>query len=285
MVRIAIYMLAAFLTGCDAIDMTGFVSPPSADIDKRFEQSMRYISQNAVPSATAQEAYSFYVCTDVHVNGTSRNLDRFMDSLRSDGGAAFGLILGDVIDSRGMMSVFADALAFRPATQPRNLPVFVTLGNHDTFYSQWDDFRELFGASAYYIEVRSGTDTDLFIALDSASGTLGAKQARWLRDFLAGSRKQYRHCIVFTHTNFFKTDGSQGASGNFPLEETLALSELFDRHDVALVLQGHDHYREELLFRDVRYVIVGALEDGVRRPEYLRVTVSADGLEYDWKYL
>lgn len=285
MVRKAIYTLAALLLGCDAIDMTGFVHPPGDNVDERFVQSMQHVSQNGAPNITASATYSFYVCTDVHVNETSQNLEHFMDSLRNDESAAFGLILGDVIDSRGMMSVFADALNFNPATQTRDLPVFVTLGNHDTFYSQWDDFRKHFGASAYYIEVRSGTETDLFIALDSASGTLGAGQARWLRQFLSQNRKQYRHCVIFTHTNFFNTDGSQGASGNFPMEETLALTALFDKHDATLVLQGHDHYREELIFRDVRYIIVGASEDGFPNPEFLRVTVSENGMRYDWKYL
>lgn len=55
-------------------------------------------------------------------------------------------------------------------------PIFSIIGNHDLFFSGWDDFRELLGPSVYWFEVDYGSGRDLFIALDSASGTLGGKQ-------------------------------------------------------------------------------------------------------------
>lgn len=79
-----------------------------------------------------------------------------------------------------------------------------------------------------------------------ASGTLGGKQMRWLKDFLAANRKNYRHCTVLTHTNLFYTDNSQTSSGNMAMEETHTLVELFSRYNVTLCLQGHDHFREDL---------------------------------------
>ncbi len=286
MVRIALFILLAALSGCEAIDFTGFVTSPGDNVDRRFSQSMSYMSQHGITHLTAAgDSYSFYLCTDVHVNGSTDNIRLFMDTLRRDPDAPFGLILGDVIDSRGMMTLFADALRFDPQSQPSPTPVFVTLGNHDTFYSQWDDFRAFFGASAYYFEVSRGPFTDIFIALDSAGGTLGTRQSRWLRDLLGSRRSLYDRCFVFTHTNFFKTDNSQGASGNMPLDETLALTALFDENDVTAVFQGHDHYREELTFRGVRYITAGTIEDGARNPEYLRVTVTPDSAEYEFRRL
>lgn len=281
----ALFMIWICMCGCESIDFTGLVTAPGDNTDKRFAQSIEYMESQGVKNIRVEDSYVFYVCTDVHVNRTAVNLGIFMDSLRNDPDAAFALMLGDCIDARGMMPVFADALTYRPQTQQYDHPIFVTLGNHDTFYSQWDDFRDIFGASAYYFEVEHGSGKDLFISLDSASGTLGSKQAQWLRKLFAEKRSSYDKCIVFTHTNFFKTDNSQTASGNFPLEETMALSELFDRYDVDLVLQGHDHYREDLTFRAVRYLTVGCIKDGFRAPEYLKVTVREASLSYDWVYL
>jgi len=286
MVKIAFLILAAAFLGCESIDFRGFAAPPGDDADRRFSQSMSYLSQRGIVRLAADsDCYSFYACTDVHVNGSARNIRRFTDSLRCDPDASFGLVLGDIIDSRGMMPLFAQALQFDSVRQRRPLPVFVTLGNHDTFYSQWDDFRTLFGASVYYFEVHRSSSVDVFIALDSASGTLGARQMQWLRRFLGDNRRHYDNCFVFTHTNLFKTDNSQGASGNLPLDETLVLTALFDEGDVTAVLQGHDHYREELIFRGVRFITIGALEDGVRKPEYLRVNVAPGSVEYEFEYL
>lgn len=79
-----------------------------------------------------------------------------------------------------------------------------------------------------------------------ASGTLGGEQMRWLKDFLAANRKNYRHCTVLTHTYLFYTDNSQTSSGNMAMEETHTLVELFSRYNVTLCLQGHDHFREDL---------------------------------------
>ena len=70
-----------------------------------------------------------------------------------------------------------------------------------------------------------------------------------------------------------------------PVEETLALTELFDRYDVTSVFQGHDHFREDVWYRGVRYTLVGALEDAAEHPEYLKVTASDNGLGYEWVLL
>jgi hypothetical protein len=123
---------------------------------------------------------------------------------------------------------------------------------------------------------------DLFISLDTATGTLGSKQTRWLRSFLSENRNDYRHCVILTHVNLFYTDNSQTSSGNIPIEETFALMDFLGRHDVSLVLQGHDHYREDLTFADVRYTVLGTIKDEAEAPEYLKVKSSDEDLHLDW---
>lgn len=107
----------------------------------------------------------------------------------------------------------------------------------------------------------------------------------WLGKFLAEQRDKYRHCVVLTHTNLFYTDNSQTGSGNMALEETAALTELFSRHKVTLCLQGHDHYREELMLGGVQYTIIGTISDSAKQAEYLIICLSNEGVEYSWKYI
>ena len=126
---------------------------------------------------------------------------------------------------------------------------------------------------------------DLFLALDTASGTLGRGQYRWLYDLLTTLRSHYRHCVILTHTNLFYTDTSQAGSGNMPLEETLALLECFAEHRVSLVVQGHDHVREEVCFGEVNYLVIGTIRQESDHPEYLRLNLSDRGVEWQWKVL
>lgn len=86
-----------------------------------------------------------------------------------------------------------------------------------------------------------------------------------------------------THTNFFYTDNSQVTSGNMPLEESFALIDFLGKQKVSLVLQGHDHYREDLTYDNVRYTVLGAINDHMAEPEYLKVYVNQDGIDFDWR--
>ena len=57
------------------------------------------------------------------------------------------------------------------------------------------------------------------------------------------------------------------------------------KHNVTLCLQGHDHTREDLTFGGVRYTIVGTVREEAEQPEYLVISVSDSGVEYEWNYL
>lgn len=53
--------------------------------------------------------------------------------------------------------------------------------------------------------VNTSEASDLFICLDSGSGTLGEKQLAWLREILEKKRANSQNCFVVTHNNFFRT--------------------------------------------------------------------------------
>ncbi len=270
------------LVACERYDVAGFVSPPSKAVDARFEQSLAWQglcgeSQINVPA----DEYDFYVATDIHTSNSVENITAFMTQARNDASAYFSLVLGDLVDCKGAFPLFVSALKYNALTQARNDTVFTTVGNHDLFFDQWDDYAHYFGAATYSFVVKTPNFSDLFVAIDSASGTLGCKQLQWLKRLLEERRSAYRWCVVFTHTNLFKTDLSQFPSGNLLEDETYELTDVFAQNDVDLVLTGHDHYREELTYKNVRYVSVDALKDGLPKVHYL-VVHSGKKLSYDF---
>ena len=194
------------------------------------------------------------------------------------------MVLGDCKDRRDALPAYVEALEYVSDVQANNRPIFSLLGNHDIYFNGWDEYSTLLGPSVYWFDVQFAAGRDLFIVLDSASGTLGGKQLSWLRAFLASERGRYRHCVVLTHTNIFYADNSQLGSGNLSLEETAVLTDLLSRHRVTLCLQGHDHYREDIVLDGVRYTIVGTIREDAERAEYLVISLSNSGPEYKWEY-
>lgn len=279
---IALVALAVGLGGCDVLDIKGLFIPTSDMVGVRFEQSMDKNGNHSVATIQAAQEYLFYVCTDPHIDGSHRNMTTFNDALRTDPHASFGIVLGDMIDRIGMRQLYVESAAFDPARHPYDYPIFNVLGNHDLYFDGWAEHLTLVGPSVYWWEVTFPEGKDLFVVLDSATGTLGAEQTKWLRSFLTTNRSHYRHCIISKHTNIFYHDNSQNTSGNMPFEESFPLLRLFSQHNVTLVLQGHDHYREDLTYDGVRYTVVGTIKDECPDPEYLKVKVTPGGVEFEW---
>lgn len=275
----------AALCSCNELDLKGILMPTGPGVQTRFEQSAKMYPELNAGSVTTDDTYVFYVATDPHIGSSHKGLDIFNDALRNDGNASFGVILGDCTDIRDNLACYLGALAYSPERHSCNQRIFHVLGNHDIFWNGWFDFRDNVGPSVYWFETVFEGGKDLYICLDTATATLGSSQDSWFRSFLEKNRKKYRHCIILTHTNFFYTDLTQGSSGNFTIEESFSLIDFMDRNDVSLVLQGHDHYREDIIYNDVRYTLLGAISDKMESPEYLKIEASPDGIRLDWQVI
>lgn len=284
MVKYHVLIFAALiLSSCSHLDVKGMFLPTSDSVQTRFEQSSQINKELKAGVLASDDNYVLYAATDPHIDQTSRNLRIFNDAARNDDEALFGMVLGDCTDIRDNLPAYLDALAYSSEYHSNDLRIFHVLGNHDIFYGGWEKFRKLIGPSVYWFEVVFPQGKDLYICLDTANGTLGRKQTDWFRTFLENNRNEYRHCIILTHTNLFYTDNSQVSSGNMPIEETYAIMDLLGRNRVSLVLQGHDHFREVLEYDGVCFAIIGAISDKSDAPEYLRIEVSSDGLNLDFK--
>lgn len=137
---------------------------------------------------------------------------------------------------------------------------------------RWEEYYARLGSSTYLFTVRTPEATDLYICLDSGSGTLGSKQLKWLRETLENKRQDYRHCIVMTHNNFFRF--RRTGSTNPLVEELHVLMEMFTRHNVNMLITGHDHRRSNEVFGLTRYLTLDALLDGFSHASYMVLTLE-----------
>ena len=267
-------MMGLLLTACN-LDWSGLIAPTSDIVEKRFVQSLEWNETHGYKSLNVPlDNYSFYVGTDLHIDTTVRNITKMVTALRNDSNAYFGLLTGDLVHQPKAFHTLMPALAYNPLTQARNDTLFATAGNHDLYFNQWVDYKFYWGTSTYWFEVKTPNYQDLFISLDTGNGTLGSKQLKWLRTILSTKRTNYRHCIVYTHTHLFKPEETQFPTGSMNLEETFEITHLMNQHNVNLYLQGHDHDREILLYKNVLYIIVDAMRDKDKSPFYMIVTCN-----------
>jgi predicted phosphodiesterase len=272
---LTIIVLAILTTSCDKWNVGGFFAQSGKNVDGRFEESIAYNeSHSQVIVSVATDEYIFYAFGDTHVEETTTNLTKMMNLARNDSNAAFIFFLGDFINITGAFNRVKEATAFHPADQQYNKILLTTVGNHDLYFNQWKDYARLFGTSTYVFEVKTPNFCDLYIVLDSGSGTLGAKQLKWLKKMLKEQRAKHRRCIVCSHTNMFKTDNSQTVSGNYALEETNELTSLFADYQVDMYLNGHDHSFGMDKFRKVTYLTAPSMQDYISNPAYLILTVG-----------
>ena len=267
------------LCSCDSVnnflpnyDVVGMVYGQSPRNDTRFEQSMAYNESHPYLTINVStDEYKVYFSTDMHVDSTWRNLTKWSTLAQSDTDCEFAIILGDVINAMNNYDHFLAGLA------PLTKPYFVTVGNHDLYYGQWEQFQKIFGTSVYYFIAQTPKYKDLYMCLDSGDGTLGRKQMSWMKSELEkASKAGYRHIIVFTHTHIFKRDSSQGHIGNYALEETYEITDALSKYGVDWYVSGHAHSRNITDFKNVKYIIVDTLQDPVEEAAYMVATIGRE---------
>ena len=277
------YMIicAVLLCACanedSTLDMKGMFSPNGPTVETRFEQSMAYNTLRGEMHLNMQsDDYTIYMCSDSHITRkTHKNLDYFIDQYKAAAAPKLALHLGDLIDAQKNIPCADSIVHF--AGQTVNDTLFITPGNHDIYFKQWDIYCSYFKSSVYWFDTRNGDKKlDLFICLDSAEGEIGVSQMNWLRTLLQQkSQEGYRHIIVFTHTHLWKLDASQGHTSNMALEATYELTSLLSQYGVEYVWSGHQHARQLVQFKGVTYMVLNATKDAEKGQSYVLAQVGA----------
>ena len=262
---------ALLLIGCAYdLDVTGFFGT-SESVQDRFLGSLEWTATHEEFEVISDAAtYSMLIGGDSHV-GTVVNLETMLQKAVAQGALAIS-IAGDVTTGLEEDHIRTDSI-FQAYPEVEK---FVVPGNHDLYFKGWDTFFDLFGPSAYTLKIHSRDTSDLFLFLDSGSGTLGVDQLNWLAETLQQERELYRYAIVITHLNFFRNRFT--GSTNPINEEVLTLLDLFTENNVQLVIQGHDHKRYETSLGETTYLTLDALKDGTKNASYLELTIDNEGI-------
>lgn len=273
--QIAVFILInlVFLS-CDQFEMRGFVASYES-ADQRFQQSIEWNAVHPIKEMSVpDDDYTFFVMSDSHV-GRTKNLDFFLHEATQSNATAI-VMVGDITTG------YAEDFEILELHLPKKevIPSFLVVGNHDLYFDGWKKFYSLFGSTTYHFFVKTPTATDIYICLDSGSGTLGSEQIGWLKDVLESSREKYRRCILFTHNNFFRIRHT--ASGNPFVEELQVLLELSVKHKIDMVVSGHDHKKNEVIFGNTTFITMDQLQDDSKNAGYFKLSIVNGSIEYEF---
>jgi hypothetical protein len=153
---------------------------------------------------------------------------------------------------------------------------YASLGNHD---SREQRYYKLFNMEGKpYYSFKAPKQNVRFFALES--GYMVPEQIEWLQKELEGSREDWK--IAFFHHPLYSSGGRHGSD----LDLREVLEPLFLKHNVSVVLTGHDHFYERVKPQQgIVYFVVGA--GGKLRSGNLRdnSTLTAKGLDTDYSFM
>ncbi|MEA3449265.1 MAG: metallophosphoesterase [Bacteroidota bacterium] len=272
--KIGWLIVIVLFSACDLFEMRGFVASYES-ADERFQQSQVWNDEHPCKDISiADDDYTLAVMADSHV-GETENLKLFFDEAIQDNVVA-AVMVGDVT------SGYADDYLRFNAQLPAQdvLLTFPVVGNHDLYFNGWKQFYDLFGTTTYWFSVSTPAASDLYVCLDTGSGTLGSSQLAWLKDVLQNKRTHYRHCVLFTHNNLFRIRHTTVT--NPCVEELRVLSNLTVQHDVDMVITGHDHKKNLVKLGNTTHITLDALKDGCPNAGFAELHVGVDDVECEF---
>jgi len=272
--RLIILLLISALSGCEESDISGYIIPTES-VNYRFKQSIEWNALHPYREIMVPSESYFILCTgDSHVGGTN-NLNTFLKIAKTTNATAVVMVGDLTTGNEDDYDIFQEHIPNRDS-----LPSFLMVGNHDLLFNSWNQFYSRFGSSTYIFTIKTPVAKDLFICLDSGSGTLGNKQMDWLKEILQTYRNEYRYCFVFTHINLFRNRHT--ISTNLLVEELQVLMELFTIHQVDMVITGHDHMKYEDKFGNTTYITLDALKDGLDYSGYFKLNMIDGNIDYEF---
>jgi predicted MPP superfamily phosphohydrolase len=283
--KILLVIATTFIfTSCEDLPFEGLWGRDIENLDARYEYSLsKNFTQQFKTLYSETDEYTVYAASDFHIDETIQSVNQpvFLQAVNDDETAVCCLTVGDLVHDGREKSYqnYVDGLSQFP-----EIKVAASIGNHDLYFGGWQHFKNYFGCSMYYFEIVTPNHKDLFICLDSGSGTHGGKQIAWLKNLFAQIRNDYRNCIVFTHSNLTSRNKLIDSASNLLIEELYALFHLFSSNNVALVLSGHIHFYDDATVQGVRYVTLDLAKDDGQNSSYLKIncsnTISSDVIKF-----
>ena len=257
---------ACFLSGCN-VDLLGLFG--STDLDKRLKDrdNFKFLKAGDLkPSPSFGDEYSFIVLSDTHIeNGKAWGLEKLENIIKgSNNEIKFAVIAGDITQN----GAAKDIKKFIAIARSLEVPCYPVIGNHDIYFGNWTEWKNLIGSTRYKID---GGGTTLFI-LDTANAFFGKDQLDWLEKEI---KKTKGHVFVFTHCNLSMIGFDEVQQLTDTRERARIVSILRNRCDA--MFTGHLHKRLISEEGNVKYV---SLNGYVERRAYCLVSVKKTGVSY-----
>ncbi|MBT3242444.1 MAG: metallophosphoesterase family protein [Bacteroidetes bacterium] len=173
----------------------------------------------------------------------------------------------------------------------RHVPYYTVLGNHEQDSENYYDFFSLPGNESYYF---FSVGDALFIILDmegpdyetpeylqgesrnafwtDISKKYFEEEKEWLENIL-NLNNDAGYIFVFFHPTYYSIKKSRVADAELRRE---FWGDVFERHDVTAVLNGHDHYYHHAENRGTHYIVTG----GGGAPLYATDSIQAETVAY-----
>lgn len=263
-------------------------------------------------------SFRFVYMTDIHVQPENKADEGFktaiakVNELKPD----FVITGGDLImDALGQNSERTTMLydMYLEICKDFQMPVYQTIGNHEVFglYEESgiqpdhpDYGKKMYMKRMGVEKTYSSFDFNNwhFILLDGIGftperkyiGEIDSVQIEWLKNDLVHVDKQ-TPIVVSTHIPFvsvadqMRSGGTAALSPGAVIAKSNEILALFSEHNLKLVLQGHLHIVEEIIFQDTHFITGGAVSGkwwhGPRAgfPEgFVVLDVYEDN--FDWHY-
>ncbi|SHJ29369.1 metallophosphoesterase family protein [Pseudozobellia thermophila] len=265
------------------------------------------------PGPKSKNAFEFVFMTDIHIKpemnapkGFQMAIDKANemnpDFVITGGDLVYDVMRGNFEKSDSLFKLYADmAKGFK-------MPVYNCIGNHDLFgiyeespedeshpdykYGMWERY---FG-DTYYAFDHKGWH---FITLNSLDvtdnkrykGHFHQEQLKWLRNHLKNVDPK-TPIVVTTHIPMLCTFSQlNGKEGTRTVKNAAEVFEIFEGHNLKLVLQGHIHWKEYGFVNDRVHFLTGGSIAGNgwkgRRHNTKEgfVRIKVDGDEFSWDYI
>lgn len=268
-------------------------------------------------SAGDQEKFSFVFMTDIHVcpeKNADKGLLQAIDTINKLA-PDFVITGGDnIMDALGQTEGRSDSLYNLYVELMKNLkmPAHHGMGNHEVFglytESGIDPSHKLYGKKMYEERLAKpyysfDEKNWHFIVLDGIGftedrhyfGFIDSVQVEWLKADLekTGTLKPV---AVITHIPLISIGAQimEGPTEPFSKGSVITnaneIREILEKYNVKMVLQGHLHFLEDILYNDIHYITGGAVSaqwwNGPRygmEEGFLKIDV--DGENFTWKYI
>jgi Icc protein len=272
--------------------------------------------------APQDNEFSFVFMTDIHVQRENNAISGFRAAITrvNELNPDFVITGGDLImDALGQSYGRADSLYYIFTTMQKEfkMPVYNTIGNHehygwyassgaDTNHPEYGKqmFEKRIGPRYQRID-RKGW---VFLILDSVvkdgkggyEGGIDAEQIEWMKAQLADIDPK-TPIVISLHIPLLTTEAQilRGATAANERGEVVVNSkeviDLFQNHNLVLVVQGHLHYYETLFVFGTNYVTGGAVsaawwegpylgtEEGFVLVKVVNDNVSWEYIDFGWK--